>query len=173
MKSKTHELLEQLAETYGGSVQVMQRLLVYGETALVAWVCQKACKTTDITLTQALEIFSTLTNGEYTVDNVRYAYYKTTRESLASLQRRREYKFLRETLKQTFPFPAFWSDLLPFAYRQAVNVAIELLIERCVPVGEIETELDVSRSRVYKIRKEYLTKHVKLLGDYTDDTELN
>lgn len=169
-------LLEEI-EKLGGDLALMERLLIYGEEGFIAWLVNRFMvknRTAEnrLSIKGILELLALLTDIPYY--RIKYAYYdNNSYRDLSVLRNRKEYKVLRSVLEEKYNSESLWNSLLPYLYRHATNVAVEILIDEGKTAIEISKLLNVSKGLVYKIRSPYLKRCITKKGDYIDDTKFN
>lgn len=151
-------------DKFGAEAELVDRLLLYGDKPLIAWLTHRFCADSGQPVKETLEALSTLIDVSY--ERLKYAYFKAKVQTpLVELTKREEFNYVVSTLLSSYPYPELWKNLLPYVYRHAINVCIELDTAGGISAEVIEVKLNVSRSQAYKIRKDYLQRYITKRGN--------
>lgn len=145
---------------FGATAELLDRVLVYGEKPYIAWLVKRMCGGSNQTKKATFEAISAELGISYR--QVVYAFFENSRTPLAVLERKEEYIFIREVLNVVFPNRLFWDSLLPYAYKQIRNLVIEQWVHDDGDLKILEVKLNVSRSKIYEVRKKYLQRLIML-----------
>lgn len=150
----------------GGNEEVIKRLKVYDERGLQRWVVKKMCFCTDTDyIVDTFTTFSALIEGELSHTQVRHMYYSECEKSLFELRKDYSFNYFLSVLEYDFPPRSMWEEILPYVYRPARNLAVELeLFDANGDANEtwfIAEQLGVSERTVCRVRANYKKRMVE------------
>ena len=153
------DLIIHEVEKYSGNRDLADRLLMQGDRPFLAWIAHRFCeRNAGAPVTQTLDKLAAITGiPSYRVN---YAYFSSAIITLHGLKSRKSMRVLRHVLEAHYPYPALWDDLLRFAYRTVMHMAIELLVEDGTPPFVIEERLNVSHRIVYTVRDAWILRYL-------------
>jgi hypothetical protein len=145
---------------YGALPIVVERLLYFGHRPLLKWaMLSEIWRTVKAEGTHlvwrheylriAKGIDEEFVTGKYLETNVSQSRVL----QLTSIQKKREYDFIRTELEDHYPFPRFWDSVLPYAWISCKKLVSLHLIGRGWHVFDIAATTGLSERTIYLLKK--------------------
>ena len=153
-------------ERYGCNEELIERIVRYGDNALLSWFIHSTCKEQDfITNAEMLRMFSNIMNQP--VHRLKYIFYRAKHTPIRYLQE--DFYFMNvmktlqeeyvceygedgERLSDDFNTDDLWDKMAEYNAEPLRRLACEILLDKNVAPQMVADYIGVSLSYVYKVR---------------------